>query len=372
MSCCDIAFSQQRPISAFVLQPCSFTGPSKCPKLTQRRRRRLVQPQARISDSLPFYRMALLKHSRNTKFTDHSRKHTPEKPSTEFSFDELSTHNSTTSTANSALFDKTARLAFSKRQLDLSSTRLASGIPIFIDTRYAIRIAKQAELYTAADIRCEAFYCAPSDVNYRPIRRREIYMAMQSRVGAGTCCVVLIDIDPPPKWRSLASSEGLVVGTLDVTLHCSQSGKRTAFNSAPFDPYNDCVCAYLSSMAVRQDWQSRGLAQHLLSYTKHLVGQLGVCDVFLHVDWENTPAVHIYSKHGFRKVRHPTMDWIHDLAKPEHTLMYLPLARNLRYGWNPLFLSVFRVFSWILHIKIEPFVFFGLFMYKFNLILYLN
>lgn len=189
--------------------------------------------------------------------------------------------------------------------------------------RYAIRLAAEPELYTVADIRCEAFYGAPSDAHYYPVRRREIYMAMRDRVESGNRCLVVVDSDPPEEWTTFANERGeLVVGSVDVSLHGAATGKRRRFEPAT-DGEGRKV--YVSSMAVRREWQRRGLAQRLLACVDDMARQFGVKDVFLHVEWENEPAVHVYNKSGFSCVGTEggveVPRWLHHLAKKEHTLM---------------------------------------------------
>lgn len=149
-------------------------------------------------------------------------------------------------------------------------------------------------------------------------------MAMQSRVAAGTCCIVIIDNRPPSTWHAFANYDGLVVGTLDITLHCSQSGDRKMFNGGPFHKNSPPVYAYVSSMAVRQDWQRRGLAQLLMAHANRMFPRIGITDTYLHVDPDNDTAAHVYKKAGFRKVCDLSVipSWIFSLAKPECTLMH--------------------------------------------------
>lgn len=196
--------------------------------------------------------------------------------------------------------------------------------------RYIVRMANASELYTVADIRCEAFYGHPKDPHYYPVRRREIYMAMRDRIETGNRCLVAVDTQPPSDWEPFASNEGLVVGSLDASLHRS-NGKRCRFSKTERIPWNlndnsDDIRMYVSSMAVRKHWQGRGLAQQLLKYVDEMAVVMGVNDIFLHVEWNNKPAVHVYTKNGFEVVgeegRKVIPKWMHFLAKKEHTLMH--------------------------------------------------
>lgn len=195
-----------------------------------------------------------------------------------------------------------------------------------LELRYSVRTAQHFELYTVADIRCEAFYCSAQTASYHPVRRREIYMAMKSRISAGTCCVVIIDSEVPREWQSFRNEEGLVVGTLDITLHECGCGERRFVEDGPFDSSERDVCAYISSMAIRQSWQGLGLAQRLMEYTKQTVGGVGVSNIFLHVDADNEAAKHVYAKAGFQVVGCTVPMWIHTLAKSECKLMHLGLG----------------------------------------------
>lgn len=199
--------------------------------------------------------------------------------------------------------------------------------------RYIVRMANPSELYSVADIRCEAFYGHPKDPHYYPVRRREIYMAMRDRIETGNRCLVAIDTQPPSDWQPFASNEGLAVGSLDASLHRA-NGKRCRFskNRIPWDlnESTDDIRMYVSSMAVRKHWQGRGLAQQLLKYVDEMAIAIGVKDIFLHVEWDNKPAVHVYTKNGFEVVgeegRKVIPKWMHFLAKKEHTLMHKRVA----------------------------------------------
>lgn len=303
--------------ASFVASPVRFVS-TRTPLATRSvtRRRQLHHLQARISDSLPSYRVALIRNSTPPKRNSHHRQPT-------------TTTTTTTKTTTATNSDRTTLVTKPQVTPDRDSStetlwRPPGTVTDPFDNRYTVRTAHHAELYTAADIRCEAFYNAPKDAHYHPVRRREIYMAMQSRISAGTCCIVMIDNDPPAHWRSLANEDGLVVATLDVTLHASKTGKRQSFDRDIVDE-NGHVCAYISSMAVRRYWQGRGLAQRMLSYTCNFVRDSGVPDLYLHVDWDNGKAVHVYSKHGLLVAQRPRGHWLHNLAKPEHTLMHMPL-----------------------------------------------
>lgn len=148
-------------------------------------------------------------------------------------------------------------------------------------------------------------------------------MAMRDRLASGNRCLVVLDVDPPEDWRPFANEEGhLVVGSLDVSLHGAGSGKRVPFGGyAEVEGYR----IYVSSMAVRREWQRRGLALLLLKNVDALAEEFGVQDLFLHVEWENAPAVRLYSKCGFVSTKNddPALvpNWLHFLAKKEHTLM---------------------------------------------------
>lgn len=175
-----------------------------------------------------------------------------------------------------------------------------------------MRPARTSELYTVADIRCEAFYGHPKDPYYYPVRRREIYMAMRDRLESGTRCLVVTDKTPPEQWQAFAQDGALVVGSVDISFHKPQSGRRVRSG--------DGLWLYLSSMAIREDWQGRGLAQRLLKQVDLLADGVGDV-VYLHVEEENRRAWHVYEKCGFEVVKEDVPQWLHFLAKREHILM---------------------------------------------------
>lgn len=148
-------------------------------------------------------------------------------------------------------------------------------------------------------------------------------MAMRDRLASGNRCLVVLDVDPPEDWGPFTNEEGhLVVGSLDVSLHGEGSGKRVAFGASI---KGEGFRIYVSSMAVRLEWQRRGLAQLLLNHVDELAQEFRVKDMFLHVEWDNVPAVRLYSKCGFVSTKNddPLLipKWLHFLAKREHTLM---------------------------------------------------
>lgn len=160
-------------------------------------------------------------------------------------------------------------------------------------------------------------------MTYYPVRRREIYMAMRNRLASGNRCLVVLDTAPPSHWMPFTNDDGhLVVGSLDASLHGAVSGKRFAFGESA---HQEGKRIYISSMAIRDDWQRRGLAKNLLAHVDDLANHFGVKEVFLHVEWDNLPAVALYTVCGFSSTRNddPVLipKWVHFLAKKEHTLL---------------------------------------------------
>ncbi|PXF47627.1 hypothetical protein BWQ96_02606 [Gracilariopsis chorda] len=204
--------------------------------------------------------------------------------------------------------------------------------------RYIVRQVELKEVYTVADIRCEAFYEHPKDPYFYPVRRREIYMAMRDRIDSGNKCLVVVDTQPPSDWEPFAANGELVVGSLDISLHDSRSGRKCQFLKSIFERPTNCdapteneankVAAkriYISSMAIRKEWRGRGLAQLLLAYVDDLASRQNTREVFLHVEWDNKPAVHVYKKCGFQTLTDGALirlpKWLHFITKAEHTLM---------------------------------------------------
>lgn len=249
----------------------------------------------RLSSSIASYRVTLLRSAAATPIS--------------------TTTTTTTTTTPSTLTNTTT----------LPPSTTTEAPPVAAPAQYTVREARADELYTAADIRCEAFYGGASEVRYQPVRRREIYMAIRSRVSAGTRCIIMSDSSSPnpmPSPRKNAATEdSAIVATLDVTPLRAASGERPRS-----DVEHHGAVVYISSMAVRSGWRGRKLAQLLLATTVHRLREDGKTSrVYLHVDEENEAAVHVYCKHGFRKVHYRKSHWLHTLAKPEHTLLCLPL-----------------------------------------------
>ncbi|CAN8066798.1 unnamed protein product [Agarophyton chilense] len=200
--------------------------------------------------------------------------------------------------------------------------------------RYHVRQVQLREVYTVADIRCEAFYEHPKDPYFYPVRRREIYMATRDRIDSGNKCLVVVDMQPPREWSQFAANGELIVGSLDISLHEPRTGRKCRFLKTIFDRSGvtkalnedgDPKRIYISSMAIREGWRGRGLAQHLLDYVDRLSLRQGSKEVFLHVELDNKPAVHVYKKCGFRIVPNDALlflpKWLHFITKAEHTLM---------------------------------------------------
>lgn len=183
-------------------------------------------------------------------------------------------------------------------------------------TRYITQDAASGELYSVADVRCSAFYAHATDQYFFPLRRREMYTALVERVSAGTRCLVVRDMSPPPEWAPFTSKDGaLVVASLDLALH-RNCGARTSFDDA------DASCRlYVSSMAVRSEWRRRGLASRLLLHVEQIAKEIGVAEINLHVDECNNAAVQLYRTHSFSYVSEPRTNWLNFLAKSSHTLL---------------------------------------------------
>lgn len=173
--------------------------------------------------------------------------------------------------------------------------------------RFLVREARVGELYAVADIRCEAFYGA-KDIKYYPVRRREIYVTVRDRVMQGNRCLVVVD--------TAGGGDGIVVASCDVAMYIGNEGVRVPFGSGG----EGARSLYVSSMAVREAWRGRGLAQSLLRMVKEMGRDVHGGAVFLHVEWENGVAVHVYRKCGFEVVA-TAEQWLARLAKREHTLM---------------------------------------------------
>lgn len=177
-----------------------------------------------------------------------------------------------------------------------------------------VRAVHTSELCQVADIRCNAFYTHPHDLPYHPARRREIHAAVRDKIAAGNVCLVVCE-----------PAAGRVVGSVDASLHDGATGRRMRFEDRKF---GDVM--YVSSMAVRPEWQRKGFATCLIHRVLVIARQLHVPHVFLHVESHNSSAVRVYQKKGFEFV-HPLLQhpsWLSSLAKKEHALMNLKLPQQ--------------------------------------------
>lgn len=206
---------------------------------------------------------------------------------------------------------------------DPQSTAAPAQLPL---ARYAVRDGASNELYTVADVRCEAFSAHAADAYLYHMRRREMHAALADRVAAGARCLVVVDRAPPSEWAPFSAQDGsIVVASLDVTLH-SAAGARLLFAAASPPPG---ARLYVSSIAVRRAWRRRGLASRLLTEVNDIARALQV-DVYLHVDSDNVAAVRLYNAHGFERAdtaRQIAPVWLSFLAKREYTLLWKAVAK---------------------------------------------
>lgn len=86
----------------------------------------------------------------------------------------------------------------------------------------------------------------------------------------------------------LLFADDTLVGELHVSWFGDDSDKAVAGQRA-----------YLYALRIRDEWQGRGLGQHLLKEVLQTIADRGCREVSIGVESDNAPARHIYAKLGF-------------------------------------------------------------------------
>mmetsp|Transcript_622 Transcript_622/g.2088 ORF Transcript_622/g.2088 Transcript_622/m.2088 type:complete len:265 (+) Transcript_622:30-824(+) len=186
-----------------------------------------------------------------------------------------------------------------------------AGIVPAQKNKFIVRSARVDELDCVTDVRCKSFYSYLADDRYLYFqRKREIREVVLGRWrNPNAYCLVAVDQETME-----------VVGTCDATIH--DFPRRLSFLFFPQgDESNEGKKIYVSSMAVRPDARRRGVAKTLLNKVNEVAKTLGVNEVFLHVEWENKPAVWLYQGCGFDRFKSMPPKWLRNMSRPEHTLM---------------------------------------------------
>lgn len=97
---------------------------------------------------------------------------------------------------------------------------------------------------------------------------------------------------------SEAEVEGLIAER-NVLTHVARGGRSVAGFIMSRSAADE---AEILSVAVGRSWRGRGLARELLTAHLRRLAGLGVRTVFLEVDENNTPAIRLYARAGFREV----------------------------------------------------------------------
>ncbi|KAJ8904237.1 hypothetical protein NDN08_000761 [Rhodosorus marinus] len=207
--------------------------------------------------------------------------------------------------------------ALEERPVDVSGELFASGTQVSDlqklskpGTKYVIRSARVDELDVVTEVRCNSFYSYLADDRYLYFqRKREIRDVVLGRWrNPNAYCLVAVDPE---------SQE--IVGTCDATIN--EFSRRQSFLFFPQEDKQEDKKIYVSSMAVRIDMRRRGIARTILNKVLDVAKTLGVSEVYLHVEWENKPAVWLYRCCGFERYPGLPPKWLRSMSRPEHTLM---------------------------------------------------
>jgi ribosomal protein S18 acetylase RimI-like enzyme len=157
--------------------------------------------------------------------------------------------------------------------------------PLILDPQIVVQTAQRADLSAAAAVIIAGFH-PPGNwlAGFAPLLRWAIWQDLRQR-GEGNgqqyhCLVAKVGgqrvTDPNP-----------VVGVVEIALRTPLICPQPHF-------------AYLSNLAVRPDYQRRGVGQQLLLACEAQVVRWGLPNLYLHVLENNHPARQLYRKIGYR------------------------------------------------------------------------
>lgn len=100
----------------------------------------------------------------------------------------------------------------------------------------------------------------------------------------------------PPMRFSRRMMQGLVRRSNAAVWIAEEEGRMVAFAIAEWSG----MAAYIETIEVLPAWRGRGIAGELLNHLEASALHSGAQVVWLHVDAENTGAIRLYEKHGYR------------------------------------------------------------------------
>lgn len=150
-----------------------------------------------------------------------------------------------------------------------------------------IRLANPADISNIADLLSRTFYQGQGWRSlFNPILKMGLCYELATRLQLPSpdkyqCLIVEVQDPRNPKLK-------LLVGTVEISL---RSLGITAMMTAQK--------AYISNLAVKQDYRQRGIALMLLQRCEDIAKRWDHHTLFLHVRSENTVALSLYEKLGY-------------------------------------------------------------------------
>ncbi|KAK4762957.1 hypothetical protein SAY86_008725 [Trapa natans] len=210
--------------------------------------------------------------------------------------------------------DQMPHLSFNRLQL---SDEECNGL---LSRKFGHFVAREAvldeELWAAAWLRAEAYwesspYMRHIDSHKRKYAEQEFYALKrrclgQDRNSLKCFCFVAVKKEDKNIRRTVLNS---VVGTLDLSIRQYQQGetypgeiKKLSAVLANKEPFDAHKYAYIANVCVSKFARRQGIASNMIYLAREVASLLGMKQLFVHVNADNTIAQHLYNKTGFQIV----------------------------------------------------------------------
>lgn len=103
----------------------------------------------------------------------------------------------------------------------------------------------------------------------------------------------------PPLRFPRAYMRSLVESSSAATWIAEEDGKMTGFAIAEWSAEDGQTIAYIQTLEVSPDARRRGIGAELLRRLESSAQSARAHLIWLHVDAENAPAIHLYESHGY-------------------------------------------------------------------------
>ncbi|KAK4780114.1 hypothetical protein SAY87_016220 [Trapa incisa] len=233
----------------------------------------------------------------------------------------LETHSETINNGHSIQHPAVSKDDTSNRMPQLSFNRLqlsdeeCSGL---LKPNFGQFVARKAvldeELWAAAWLRAEAHwetspYARHIDSYRRKYAEQEFYALKRRCLGQdrnSLKCFCFVKKEDKNIRRTVLNS---VVGTLDLSIRQYLQGKTypgelrklsaVLANQEPFDAHK---YTYIANVCVSKFARRQGIATNMIYLAMEVASLVGMKQLFVHVDADNTIAQHLYNKTGFEIV----------------------------------------------------------------------